>query len=456
MPWPSTIGCGSPVPRRPAGSRRREAPIVARQAAGAPILGEQLKAGDPELFGLALSLLRYEGVSEFTAVAIAELGQGSPDRQIRLIEALADRGDKAVLPAMLRLAKEGDAAVRPAAIQALSKFGEGTQAPALLEWAAGGDAPIARAAASTLATLADQGVDRVLLAAIEGGEGKRRAVAIELLGQRRTAAATPGLLKAATDPDETVRRAAVKSLADTAGPQDVSLLVALVLEAKNPGDRAAAQSSLGSLCARLRDREAVARQLAAELPRAGVEARAALLQSLGQIGGAAAFEAVRSAVKAPDSIVANAAVQVLSQWRDAVAAPELLSLARNSDNRVHKTLALRGYIRLVGQPDIPPDVKLAMCRDAWALADGPEVKRLVLGALGGVPTIEALDMVAPWLNDSVLKNEAAAAAVAIGEKLYTTQPARVATTIKKVLADVQTEPIRDRAQALLGRIEKKP
>ena len=442
-------------PSKPCRIAATRGAILARQAAGTPILMEQIKGSDKALFGLALSLIRGHSGREFTAAVTAELGNLTPERQVQLIDALADLSDTAATPAVLRLAKEGPAAVRPAAVLALGKLGNATMVPWLAKMAAGDDAEVARAAMAGLATMADKDADRALLATLDHVDGKALALVIDLLGQRRATVATPALFKAAAHADASVRRAAIKALGDTASPQDVAALVELVLQARGAAERGAAEATLGTACARMRDREATAVQLVAALAKAGMDAKAALLRSLGQVGGPKALAAVQSAFKDGDPAVRDTALRVLGNWPDVAAAPDLLTTAKTSDDRKHKILALRGYIRLIGQRDLPIDKKLAMCRDAMPLANGPDEKKLLLGALGGVASLDALAMVTPMLDDPLLKNEASAAAVSIGQRLAASQPAEVAKAMKKVLAVAGSRDLRVRAEEVLERTGKK-
>ncbi len=52
-----------------------------------------------------------------------------------------------------------------------------------------------------------------------------------------------------------------------------------------------------------------------------------------------------------------------------------------------------------------------------ALCTRPEEKRLVLAGLAGVSSAEAFDLAAAALGDEAVRNEAASAVVAIGEKI---------------------------------------
>lgn len=428
--------------------------VLARRAAGVPILVELLKGSDPDLFGVALVLAREMPGGEATKAAAGELGGLASDKQIRLIQALASRGDKAAMPAVLALAQGGEAKVRLAAILALARLGGTPIVPTLVDLAAGGEAELAQAAMASLASMPGKEIDAAVQAILDKPDAKLRRTAIEVLGQRRAAGATPALLKAAGDADESIRLAALKSLGDTAAAPDLAPFAELVAKAKAGRELAAAEAAVSAACARMSDRDACAQVLASAMPAAGAEAKLALLRTLGRVGGGKALDTVRAAIKGNDKGIRETALRVLADWSDPAATGDLAALARSAANRTHKILALRGYIRLIGQGNQPPDQKLALCKDALALADRNEEKKLVLGALGGVPTAEALAMVSPFLDAAGMKDEAAAAAVAIGEKIAGSHKAEVARAMSKVLKATQNAGLTKRAKELLDRTSR--
>lgn len=428
--------------------------VLARQAAGIPLLVEQFKAADPELFGAALVLVREMPGPEVTKALVAALAALPADKQVLLIEALADRGDRVATAAVLSLAGKGAANVRVAAIHALARLGDASVVPGLMALATGGEAELAPAALSCLASISGKDVDAAVQAVLDGPDAKARRVAIDVLGQRRVAAAAPSLLRAAADADESIRLAAIKALGETAVLENLSALVDLGVKAKQGKELAAVEAALSSACARVPDREACAAVLASSLPKGEAAVKAVLLRSLGRVAGAKALEAVRAAVKEPAPDVRETALRVLADWPDAAAAADLLALAKSSDNKTHKILTLRGYLRLIGVSAAPVAQKLAMCKDALALADRDEERKLVLGALGGAPCAEALAIVVPFLDSPATKDEAAAAAVAIGEKIAGAHRAEVAVAMTKVLKATQNADLVKRAKETLGRAGK--
>jgi len=429
--------------------------ILARQGAGAALLVEQLKGPDAELAALALLLAREAPGAEITKAVAAELGALAPEKQVAVVQALSDRGDLAATPAVLRLAREGEAKVRAAATLALTRLADASVVPLLVDTAAGGEAELAQAALAALASLPGKDVNAAILAVLDRPDAKVRRVAIEVLGQRHATAATPALLKAAADADESIRLAAVKALGETAAFADLAALVDLLAKAKAANESAAAEAALRAACARMPDKEAAAERLAASLARAGAEAKPALLRTLGQLGGAKALEAVRDAVKEANEPIRDAALRVLGDWPDPAASPFLLDVAKSSDNKKYKILALRGFIRLIGLGEQPADKRLAMCKEAMGLADRDEEKKLVLGALGGVPAAEALAMVVPHLDAGAMKDEASAAAVSIAEKIAGSHPAPVAEAMKTVLKATTNQDLQKRAGRVLRQAQGK-
>ena len=145
----------------------------------------------------------------------AEIERTSPQRQANLLLALADRRDASCLPAVLEIAQDGSTAARTAALDVVRRLGDVSTVAALLQIAAEDDAEVAQAAKATLENLPGQEVNDALVARLDQAQGNvQRHVLLELVGLRRIPA-VPALLKAADDPDDQVRSAALAALGET-------------------------------------------------------------------------------------------------------------------------------------------------------------------------------------------------------------------------------------------------
>lgn len=189
--------------------------------------------------------------------------------------------------------------------------------------------------------------------------------------------------------------------------------------------------------------------LIAALPSAPPPARIALLRVLGSTGGPKAFAAIRAAAAGDEVAVRGAALRILCEWPTAAALPVLQDVARTGPDAAVKMLALRGAIRLIPQTDQPDAAKLAALDALGSLVTRDDEKKLVLAALGDIPSPESLALALGSLAVSALKQEAAAAAVSIGEKIAGAHGAETAAAMKKVVAAVDDPSIRRRANALI-------
>ena len=136
------------------------------------------------------------------------------------------------------------------------------------------------------------------------------------------------------------------------------------------------------------------------------------------------------------------------------AAPDLLKLARTLRNDKFRTRALRGYIRLARRLSLPTEQKLAMSEAAFGAAQRDEERRLILAALSRVPSAKAISMVVPHLANPALAEDAAAAALAVGEKIVQTDPRVVADAMQRVLKSGVSSGKTAQAKALLERTSR--
>ena len=343
---------------------------------------------------------------EITDALVAELPKAPAERQGLLILALADRGEPQVLPAVLQAAQSGDAQLRILALRTLKRVGDASCVPALLDAAAEGSAEVSQAAMESLESLQDKAVDDQVAERLSQAQGKMRIVLMELATRRRTAAAAPALWLAADDADPAVRAAALAGLGAVIETADLPKLIARLAVTKDEQEATALDKALREVCLRAADREAVAAQLAAALPTADGPVKARILETLDVVGGATSLEAVAAAARSSNEELRDAAFRVLGQWNSVDAAPVLLDLHNAVSDERLKSRAIRAYIRIARQFDMPADRRAAMCRTALETADRDEDKRLVLEVLLRYPSDEMQAIALEAAKVPALKDEA--------------------------------------------------
>jgi len=388
--------------------------ILARGAAGVPLLVEQLRSTDNAFFGIALRTARELPGPEATEALAAEMGRAASDRQAPMLMALADRGDAKALPAVLAMVKTGPPYVRVAAMDALARFGNVSCVPVLLEAAVDSDAEVAQKAKGTLTRLPGQDVDAELVTRLAQATGKMRQAVIEVAKQRRIAAALPTIARCVDDADAEVRGAAIEALGALGDDKQVADLTR-VLQKADAKERADIEKALLKISGR--GGEACVPPLM-PLARSGDAAlRVIALHALACAGGPGALAAVQAALTDKEETVQDEAVRTLSTWpsmwpEDAGAAEPLLALAKSSKKMTHQVLALRGYLQYVqGTKKLKDEERLAKVNAVLPLVTRVEEKRLVISALGTIETAGALEMLVTLAAEPATAEEACLAIV---------------------------------------------
>jgi HEAT repeat protein len=414
------------------------------------VIFEAMGDPDAQVRGAAVSALSLLSSKEAVQAMAEKLKSATPEMKTALLRALAAIGDKSVLAAFLAAAADADESVRLEALTGLGGLGNASAALVLAKVAASDTGRARDVSRQSLDRLTGKEVDAGLLALAQDPDAKVRAEALRSLGARRTAEALPVALKAAEDADAGVRAEAFRTLGALATADTTPALVNLLVKTREGNERDAAVAAAVAAARQIPDAGVQADPVVSAYANATAAGKTGLLAALGRLGGAKALEAIRAALKDADEKVKEAAVRGLCEWPDASAAPELLALAKGAANETHQVLALRGYIRVAGLPSERPAAEtLKLYQSALEAAKRVEEKRMVLGGLGEVKDLAALNLLETFLADAALKEEAGAAAVKIAKDLARRQAVEVKAVMEKVLEVVKNKDTRRQAQEVL-------
>jgi len=429
--------------------------LDARPDEAAALVAQTLGDKDPVLRAIAVSRvasLKGQGV---TARLAEQLPKLPVDCQTLLINALADRGDKAATPALIKASSSESADVRLAAIKALGKVGDVACVDMLASAVADGQQAQQQAAADSLRLLSGDGVDAAIAKAMKAAAPQSRAMLIEVMADRKATAATPELLSLARDKDAGVQLAAIKALGRIAAPADLPALVAILVSADGEAAKAEAERTVVLVSRKVPDQAAQADTVLAALKSAATPAaRITLLQAVGGIGGQKAFDAVKVALGDKDPAVNDAAVRALAAWPDANAVDALLDLLAKTKDNVHRVLLLRGTVRLLGLAGRPAAQTIAIYKDLLAKSESPADKKLVLGGLGAMDDPAALKVVEPMLAEPDVKGEAELAMVNIAARVMDTAGDDAAAAARKVIAQTANDGVKRQAQTILNKLNR--
>ncbi len=390
--------------------------IVARKQDGILLLIENLHSPEKVLFQVALKAARELSGREVDTALAAELALAAPDRAALVIQAMADRKETVVLPAIVKASLAGPKLVRLSAINALGRVGNATCVSSLVGVAGEADAELSEAAMTALADLPDQSINKEILGQLPKAEGKLLLALIAVVGQRRIEATTE-LVKSLKNSDNSVRAAALKSLGATVPPESLSVLISQVAAPSHAEDLEVAQQALKTAAVRMPDREACAAQIAKTLDTSSVATKTALLDILGAVGGTKALESLNSAAKSDDPQLRDAGSRLLGEWLTIDAAPVLLELIKNGPADKFQGRLFKGYLRMAKQFARNQPERVVMCQNAFEMARQPAEQKLVLELIKTFPDIDMLKIAIKAVQVTELKEDAKQTALAIAEKV---------------------------------------
>jgi len=417
---------------------------------------ELVSRDDADFRAIGLDSIRHAAKGEAaTGKFAALLAKLSAERQIELIGALGDRGDKAAIPAITALlVASQEPAVRAAAVQGLGVLGSGTEVAVLKRSLAAAE-PEKSAARRALTILRGDDAVKQIVEAAEFGEPGLRPVFIDILADRRVRSALPALVKTAGDADGAVRSAAMRALGSLGGPDQVAGMVAGLLKAAPGSERDQAERAVVAVCTQNTGKEKSADVFLAAFKAAGDADRDTLLPALGRIGGPAAMAIVDGLINDPDPAKRQFGLKALTRWPDATVAPRLLDLlAKATDQdkdqgQGERDMLLSALIRIAPLPDnkLNDQQKLELLAKTMQLCQKDEDRARVLERANAIRTVETFRFVLPYLDNPALAEPACKSVVELAhhQKLRDGNKDEFMKALDKVISTTKNAELVERA-----------
>jgi len=376
--------------------------------------------------------------------------------KVQLLTALQDRKDFSVHDQVIKATGDEDVHVRIAAYTALTTLGNEQDVLLLATAAARGEAIEKESARETLALLSGAKVDETILALLPTAEPDIQAELIASIGSRNNTSATDMLLQTATSANPEIRNQSIKALELLASPDYLDKLVDLLINVQSPLERRRAENAVIAVAHKIDHQSEQAAEVLKKLPAVkDEEARCSLLRVLGNIGDSNALPILRASLSDKNENIQKAAIQALSDWPTSAPLNDLLSVINNSKNEIHQTLALRGYIRLIGlESDRNDSQTIQLYLKAMELAQHANEKKMVLSGLSNVRTPEALKLTAAYLSDATLKEEAEVALIRIAGRTRGNFPAETKEVLLKVIKSTTNKEVMEDARRYLEEMAK--
>lgn len=415
-----------------------------------PLIVKTLKSNDGFARNLAAGHIQdLPKGSDLKSLAAALPGLPEVGREL-MLHAFAMRDDPALLPAVMKAAKDGPEPVRKAAIRCLGTLGDGSAVPLLVDALAAGDGCVDTARRS-LGLLHGKGVDEKLIALMvtEKDPGRKGAL-IAILQDRKTTAAAEALVGILAADEKRMRGVALRALGEIAGPDHVPAMIRAMLKTEGR-ERGDAEKAIVEVCRRVGKGQDPSDPLLSAFNAASPAERVGILPLAGYVGGKKALEVAKTSLKSDDAALRGAAAEAICNWPGDEVLPILERLAAEGD---HRSQAVRAYIRLAVENRRGDKDKLAMLGKAMELSVEDKVRELVLKRTVSVRRVEALRFVVPYLDRPELADEAGRAVVYFAGRREITERHKdeVRAALDKTLSNAKEKWVQGEAKRLRERL----
>ena len=387
--------------------------IAAAGERGKDIILKALAGKDAALYEPAIAMIPAVFDADGLGPVIRLMAGLPVEARVHVVAVLGGYRGDAVLAAVLDAAQSPPPPVRKEALRSLQKIGKASAVAVLAARAASSAGEEQALAREALAKLPGPDVDRAVIEHLEAEKDDAvRAELVRAAGARRISAARPVLMEAVRSGPPAIRTRASSALRDIASAGDIPDLIDLLMAVDDEAGREEMQNAVAAAALKIPRpsvrADAVKARLAGEKD---PKKTADLLRVLGKIGEDGSLALIRSARSDADPSVVDAAVRALVEWPTATARDDVYGIARTSFSLIHRVLALRAFVRMIGlEPHRAPEGATADLLKALALAPRPEEKRLILGMLPRFPCVTSLKTAESLLADPSVAAEAKLAA----------------------------------------------
>jgi len=429
--------------------------IVARQSDRVAFLIQQLHAEDPAIRDVALLTTREIPSDALAAALNAELDRAQPDLQIQLLSALRDCHNKQSIQALRAKSDAQDPAVRLAALRTLKHIGDSDSAftflKVLTDKRSTQELSIAK---SSLEFMEGTDVDDLILEALASSiDAETRVELIRLLDLRHVTSAKDALLRQASAAHTQVSIAAFQALKSLAGQDELPRLMALTRAAKNAAVRNAAVAALYGVCKSSEHPDQAAALILQELSRARTSIdKSSWIKVLAMLGHAPALPVVTATLQDADVQLVQRTISQLGRWPDPAPIGDLFAVVEGDASSNTRRRALIAVLQLAtnaaNQKQATDDDLLKWFQRAHKAVQGIQEKRLLISGLGRVKHIQAVQLLASYLDDAQVKMEAVHAIVNASEPLVKGPDYRAVEAVLERISGVQDQRLLDRIAKL--------
>ncbi len=436
--------------KAPVGTRTAAVELLARIQKGDNtnfLIRQFTQSKEPQVRAAILKIAGKNTSAASISLWVNQMRQAAPELKKEIAGLFGTMETTQALPALNGLLSSKSPGVKIAAIRAIGNIGAESSIPVLLNALKTANTDEIGAIKNALLITKGESLTAKIAAVLPRTTGGSKAALIDVLSARASAGHADLIFAQLNSKDDGVRSSAFSALKNVAGSRHLPQLFSLLETGTQEKDLTAVQDAVKTALKGTGNTDQQTDLLLGQLNT--TKNKPSILPVFAGIGGKKALQAVTSSYNTGENETRAAALQALSNWSDDASAPELLAIARKSEDPGHLDLAIKGYLKATATSAKTPVQKVIMLREIAAVAKTPAQKEAILKELQKNRTFNALIFAGSYLSDSPVAPTAAQAVmnIALANKDFNGSEVRslltkASTLLKGGDADYQREAIR--------------
>lgn len=372
------------------------------------------------------------------------------EAQIALTSALADRGDKTALPAILELIEASkDDGVRAAGILAIGSLGSVDNVAYLVKQLSNAS-PAEQASSKRALTIVEgDGVPKSIATQFKSASPSIKPTLIEVLAARRASSESATFIAGSVDASPQIRSAAMTALGQLGHADQIAAVLPGVLKAERGAERDNAERNVAMICSRIESEKERGTKLIEALKTVPAADRDELLALVGRVGGPTLIDFVAAIATEDNPARRQIGIDALSKWPDATAADKLMEIMSKATDPAEKHQAFQGFVKICSTRDGRTDKqRLDRMKEAMRVAATGEEASFVINRTRTAYDVESVRFVLPYLEQPQYSQISCETIVEIAHHREVRDPnkSEFDKILDKVIAVAKDPVVVDRAQ----------
>ena len=381
---------------------------------------------DAEKNQVAASHLQELTVAQWDAL-IGQLDELPAHVKIVVLDIAAGSLSEQTLESLREALQQGNDVERLAALRVVGSMGDAEIIPLLIAILMENNPVLKTAVEDALLQLPREDAANALLAVLDHME--LRPKALDILCTMKYYEAIDPLISLAQSEDATVFAPVIITLGKICDPDryDIPRMLKLYLSSRPGVHRECVERAIAVICEKNPDPDTRADILIEFLKNEKGELTPTILVAslplLGKVGNQQIADMVLPLFKSAQPDLRRSAIRAICNWPNADYHDVLWIIVKESPTSEYSRWALRAYVRVVTLPSDRPEAEtLTMLQMAMQMADNAADKQWCMSRCSTIRTMESVEWIAGYLDDSVLSQTACEALAELAHHRFLREP----------------------------------